>query len=161
MGSNIGLGSAKLGDCEQLCHHAGLFLMGQKWLTVMPAPRIIRKIHEMMHGQSLRGKCSMTADLGIRCGLGDCLGQVQAFDSLSPGKGVVRVREPQLALLGKRCLCDGTFLAELGFLWCFTCWRDSISRLPLATSFPSSVSEVSESLGFEPSSCSVPVPAGP
>ena len=43
-GSDIGLGTAKLFDCEQLCHHAGLFLMGKKWLTVMPIPRIIIKI---------------------------------------------------------------------------------------------------------------------
>ena len=43
-GSEMGLGTAKLCDCEQLCHHAGLFLMGKKWLTVMPIPRIIIKI---------------------------------------------------------------------------------------------------------------------
>lgn len=77
------------------------------------------------------------------------------------GKVLSESRSLNLLCSGSAVCVTGHFWRNLSFLWCFTCWRDGISRLPLATSFPSSLSEVSESLGFGPSSCSVLLPAGP
>ena len=86
---------------------------GQKVGNSKPTSRITVKIQcDDACAKPERGERSVTADLGIRCGIAECLGQVQAFESVSPGKGVVGVQEPQLSLLGKRCLYNSTFLSH-------------------------------------------------
>lgn len=54
------------------------------------------------------------------------------------GKGVVRVQEPQLPLLGSAVCMTGLFWRNFVSFGVSPTRRDCISRLPLATSFPSS-----------------------
>lgn len=48
-----------------------------------------------------RGGCSVSTDTVIKCGIDDSSGHMQDFGSLSPGKGIVNVQEPQLSVSEK------------------------------------------------------------
>lgn len=95
------------GDCEQMCHHAGLFLMGKSGWLLMPTPGIIIRIQWDGAQAQPESKCSGRWPWNQVCNGDFAWDRCRLLIHCRLGKGV-RVQEPQLALLGSAG-CVGLF----------------------------------------------------